>query len=180
VLLALIAACEVGFWVLLLAGLSIRYLLRRPRLGAALLVCVPLLDVLLFGATIVDLRSGAAASEWDGLAALYLGFTVAFGHRTIRWADERFAQRFGGVPRPPRPPRYGMERAGHEWRFWLQTLLGGTVSCALLLLGVALVGDLQRSEALFGWMARVGVILAIALIWPVTYTIWPAQPKRDA
>jgi hypothetical protein len=24
------------------------------------------------------------------------------------------------------------------------------------------------------------VILAIGLIWPVSYTIWPAQPKRDA
>ncbi|MBO0688998.1 MAG: hypothetical protein J2P40_05400 [Candidatus Dormibacteraeota bacterium] len=177
-LLPLIAGCEAGFWVLLLAGLAARYLLGRRRLGAALLLTLPLLDVVLFAATVVDLRSGAAASEWDGLAALYLGFTVAFGHRTIRWADERFAHRFAGGPPPARRPRYGMERTRYEWGFWLWMLLGGAVSCALLLLGVALVGDLEQAEVLFTWMVRVGVILAIALIWPVTYTIWPAQPKR--
>jgi hypothetical protein len=33
VLFVLIAACEIGFWVLLLAGLAVRDPLRRPRLG---------------------------------------------------------------------------------------------------------------------------------------------------
>jgi hypothetical protein len=33
VLLAVIAACEIGFWVLLAAGMATRYLLRRPKAG---------------------------------------------------------------------------------------------------------------------------------------------------
>lgn len=35
-LIGIIVACEVGFWVILLAGLVARYLLRLPRLGLGL------------------------------------------------------------------------------------------------------------------------------------------------
>ncbi|WP_407342151.1 hypothetical protein [Pengzhenrongella phosphoraccumulans] len=86
-LVAVIAACEVGFWVLLGAGLVARYALRRPRLGAALLVGVPLVDLVLLAATVLDLRAGSTATFVHGLAAAYIGFSVAFGHSTIRWAD---------------------------------------------------------------------------------------------
>jgi hypothetical protein len=47
VLLAVIAGCEIGFWVLLAAGMVTRYLLRRPKVGLVLLAGVPLVGVLL-------------------------------------------------------------------------------------------------------------------------------------
>jgi hypothetical protein len=174
-LLALIAGCEAGFWALLLAGLAVRYLLRAPRAGSALLLGVPLVDLVLFAATAADLRSGATPDQLHGLAALYIGFSVAFGHRTIRSLDERFAHRFAGGPPPSRPPPSGPARARYEWRLWLRMLLGGAVSCGLLLAGAALVGDPARAAVLFAWMARVAVILLIALIWPVSHTLWPAR-----
>ncbi|MDI5944050.1 hypothetical protein QLR68_39155, partial [Micromonospora sp. DH15] len=123
-LVAVIVGCEIGFWVLLVAGLVARYPLRRPRLGAALLVCVPLVDLVLLAAAALDLRRGATADATHGLAAAYLGFSVAFGHSLIRWADQRFAHRFAGGPPPVRPPRYGWARARHEWREWAMGLLG--------------------------------------------------------
>ena len=61
-----IVACEVGFWVVLLAGLVARYVLRRPRLGGALLVCVPLVDLALLVASVVDLRGGGEAGVGHG------------------------------------------------------------------------------------------------------------------
>lgn len=75
-MLPVIIACEISFWVVLLLGLTTRYLLRMPRLGAALLLCVPLVDLALLLATLFHLRSGATADWADGLAALYLGFTI--------------------------------------------------------------------------------------------------------
>jgi hypothetical protein len=42
VLNAFIVAAEVAFWLTLFAGLVTRYVLRRPRLGMALLVATPL------------------------------------------------------------------------------------------------------------------------------------------
>ncbi|MET7438635.1 hypothetical protein ABZS63_13715, partial [Streptomyces sp. NPDC005568] len=89
----LIIACEAGFWVLLAAGLTARYLLGLRRTGLALLLCEPLLELVLFAVTAVDLRRGAEPGWEHGLAALYLGFTVAYGHRTVRWLDASRAKR---------------------------------------------------------------------------------------
>lgn len=93
-LVTIIVACEVGFWVFIAAGLIARYPLRRPRLGAVLLICAPVVDLILLGASAIDLSRGAPAEVAHGLAAAYIGFSVAFGHGMIRWADERFAHRF--------------------------------------------------------------------------------------
>ena len=103
-LVAIIIATEIGFWVLLGAGLAARYLLDRRRLSTVLLASVPLVDLVLLIATVIDLSGGATAGFKHGLAAAYIGFSVAFGHSVIRWADQRFAHRFAGGPPPWRPP----------------------------------------------------------------------------
>lgn len=59
-IVTLIVLCEVGFWVLLAAGLGLRYLAKMPRTGAAVLLCEPLLEVVLLVVTVLDLRAGAA------------------------------------------------------------------------------------------------------------------------
>src|SRR5690606_40282828 len=84
VIVALIVACEIGFWVLLAAGLAFRYLLRMPRTGLALLLCEPVLEVVLLVATALDLKNGAEPNWTHGLAALYIGYTVGHGHRTVK------------------------------------------------------------------------------------------------
>ena len=115
-IVTLIVLCEVGFWVLLAAGLALRYVARKPRLGAAVLLCEPLLEVVLLVVTAIDLKNGAEPDWKHGLAAVYIGFTVGLGHSTIKWVDARVAHRFAGGPPPVKPPKYGMARAAHEWR----------------------------------------------------------------
>ncbi len=56
---ALIIACEVGFWVLLALGLAARYLLEWRRTSVFLLLCEPVLELVLFAATAIDLKNGA-------------------------------------------------------------------------------------------------------------------------
>ncbi|MEU8120860.1 hypothetical protein AB0C21_19295 [Spirillospora sp. NPDC049024] len=180
VLLAVIAACEIGFWVVLAAGLLARYALRLRRTGAALLLCVPLLDLVLLAATVVDLRGGASAGTGHGLAAAYLGYSVAFGHSMVRWADERFAHRFAGGPPPTRSPRYGAARARHEWREFGKAALATAIACGLLLAMIALVGDADRTRALDAWLGRLGFVLAVWSLWPITTTVWPPRPPGDA
>jgi hypothetical protein len=174
VIVGLIVACEAGFWVLLAAGLAARYLLRLRRTSVALLLCEPLLEVVLFVVTAIDLRNGAEPSWEHGLAALYLGFTVAYGHYTIRRLDGHAAHRLAGGPPPPKPPRFGLPRAAHEGRLWLRTLLAATVACALLQGAIWFVGvgDTSSLRA-FQWVAlrAVGLHGLIAL----TYLLWPKR-----
>ncbi|WP_105970740.1 hypothetical protein [Streptomyces geranii] len=174
-IVALIIACEVGFWVLLALGLAVRYLLRWRRTSVVLLLCEPLLELVLFTVTAIDLKNGAEPGWEHGLAALYIGFTVAYGHYTIRWLDGHAAHRLAGGPPPPRPPRYGMARARHEGNLWLRTVLAAGVACGLLQAAIWYVGDGDTSSLRsFQWTAlrAAGIHGLIAL----TYTIWP---KRD-
>jgi hypothetical protein len=180
-MIALIGAAEIGFWVVLAAGLSVRYLLRRPRAGAVLLLCVPLIDVLLLTATGVDLARGAEPAFGHGLAALYLGFTVAYGHYVITWADGHFAHRFGGAPKPAKPPRHGWARARHEWRIWRMTLIAVAISLAVLhLLGWLAdgsgSGSVGEADVLREWQARALVALAVHGLIALSYTVWQKQP----
>jgi hypothetical protein len=179
---ALILAGEAAFWVFVLGGLAARYLLRRPRLGAALLLMTPVVDLALVVATVVDLRAGATAGAFHGLAAVYVGVSVAFGRRMIRWTDGRFAHRFAGGPAPRRPPRHGPEHARREREGWYRHLLAWALGSALMLGMVLLVGDAERTESL---SARVGLwtlILAVDFVWSFSYALRPSEAKspRDA
>jgi hypothetical protein len=177
----LIVATEIAFWVVLAAGLVARYVLGRRRLGAILLAGVPLVDLVLLTATVIDLRGGATAEVGHGLAAAYIGFSVAFGHRVIRWADQRFAHRFAGGPPPVKPPRHGRARARHEWRLFRQAFTAWAISVGLLATAIVLVADADRIAALEGWILRLTMVLAIWSLWPITYTLWPPRPKpREA
>ena len=171
----LIIVCEVAFWVLLVAGLGLRYLARMPRLGAAVLLCEPLLELVLLVATAVDLRGGAEGDWTHGLAAVYIGFTVAYGHYMITWADGHFAHRFAGGPPPVKPPKYGMARAVHEWKMCGRSVLAAVIAIALLQGAVWYVDDAGRSQALVGWQGRMLLVIGISLVIALSYTVWPKK-----
>ncbi|GIH93901.1 hypothetical protein Psi01_45310 [Planobispora siamensis] len=179
--MGIIIACEIGFWVLLGLGLASRYLWRRKRLSTVLLISVPLLDLVLLAAAVIDMRGGAVAGWHHGLAAAYLAYSIVFGHRTIKWADAKFAHRFAGGPEPWKPPSGGMARARYEWVVWLKILLAYGIACGLLSGLIWLVDDPSKTEALVQIMRDLGRVPVIAAIWPVSYTLFPKKtPKPQA
>jgi hypothetical protein len=176
-LVAIIVATEIGFWLVLAAGLTARYLLGRRRLGAILLAGVPLVDLVLLVATVIDLSQGATAEFTHGLAAAYIGSSIAFGHSMIRWADELFAHRFAGGPAPWRPPRRGAARTRYEWREFGKAALAWAISSALLLAAIAIVRDAERTEALQRWIVQLSIVVGIWSLWPITHTLWPSRAQ---
>ncbi|MFB0628489.1 hypothetical protein [Streptomyces sp. AB3(2024)] len=178
-LVALIIACEVGFWVLLAGGLALRYLAGMPRLGAAVLLCEPLLELALLAASVVDLANGGEPGWRHGLAALYLGYTVGYGHYTLKWLDRHAAHRLAGGPKPP-GAKYGRERAVHEWKLWTRTLAGAAVALALLQAGVWYVGDAADTGALRAWQSVALRVLGIQALIAATYSIWPRKAPAGA
>ncbi|WP_327317893.1 hypothetical protein [Streptomyces sp. NBC_01235] len=175
----LIIACEVAFWVLLAAGLAFRYVFRMPRAGLALLLCEPLLEVVLFAVTAIDLRYGAEPDWRHGLAAVYIGFTVGLGHSTIKWADARVAHRFAGGPPPVRPPKYGTARAVHEWKVAGRWILAALVAMALLQAAVGYVGDDGDIGSLRAWQQRMLFVIGINVVIAGSYTLFPKRRPKD-
>ncbi|WP_217166570.1 hypothetical protein [Streptomyces sp. AC512_CC834] len=171
----LIIACEIAFWVLLALGLGARYLLKWRRTSVFLLLCEPVLELVLFAVTAWDLKNGAEPSWEHGVAALYIGYTVGYGHYTIRWLDGHAAHRLGGGPPPPKPPRHGLPRAAHEGRMWLRTVVAAAVAWALLLAAIWYVGDEGDNSSLEACQGAVLKAVAIHGLIALTYLVWPKK-----
>jgi hypothetical protein len=59
-------------------------------------------------------------------------------------------------------------------------VLAWAISCMLLSVAIAIIGDAARTEELAEWIARLSALLAFAALWPITYTLWPAKPEEGA
>lgn len=175
-LLWLIIGCEIGFWVFLFCGLFIRYILKCPRAGKMVLLCVPLLDLVLLLATAIDLHNGAVAEFAHGLAALYLGFTIVYGPEVIKWLDQLAAQRFASAKKVEVLERYGREHTLYEWRQWLKAVLAGGIASVLLIAAIVYVGEPERTAQLREWFNYIFWVLAIWLVcWPLWYSFMPKK-----
>lgn len=174
-LAALIVACEVGFWILVLLGLITRYIFRKRKLGALLLLLTPVVDVLLLITTVIDLRSGVVATPFHGLAAIYIGVSLSFGHKMISWTDERFAHRFANGSAPIKPPKHGREHALYERKNWYTHLLGWIIGSLLLYGMILFVSDSSKTTSLLQTIQMWGSILFIDFLYSFSFTLWPRK-----
>ncbi|WP_406288056.1 hypothetical protein [Embleya sp. NBC_00896] len=178
---AMIVACEVGFWVLIALGLLSRYVLHRRRLSNLFLYATPLLEVILLVVAVIDLRGGATAGARHGIAALYIGLTVMFGHRAIRWVDQRVTYHFLDGPLPWRPPARGMDRVRYEAAEFARTVGAMAIAGGLLAGLILITGDADRTKALSGFYATLGAITAISLVVSVVggFEALGGDPKKE-
>jgi hypothetical protein len=176
---AAIVFAEAAFWLFLAAGLVTRYVFRRPRLGMVFLLGSPAADVALLLLTAVDLQRGGTPTQAHALAAAYLGFTVAFGHDVVRWADQRFARWIAGGPPAAKPRRTAAERVRHEWREFGKAGVFWAVSILLLLALSALVGDIEQARPLLGYVGVLSVVLGIWFVaGPVATSVGALRPAK--
>lgn len=185
--LGAIVGAEIAFWAFLVLGLVVRYLMRRRTLSTVLLLGVPLTDLALIVLVTIDLAHGASPTFAHGLAAVYLGFSVGFGHHVVTRADAWFAHRFAGGPRPAPAPRSGPAQLTHDWREWMRVLVAWAVSVAGLLLMQAVSADglpptvegLLDGE-LGTWIGRLTLVAGIWLLaGPVWTMLFPGRPVPD-
>ena len=165
----LIIGCEVSFWLMLVLALAARYLLQHKKLSHILLLSLPALDLALLFFTAIDLGSGTPASFAHGLAAAYVGFTVAFGSVAVSWADQRFAHKFANAPAPSKPPTHGWPALRYELLLWLRCLVAVAITLVLLIGLIVFVNNESATEALNEWF---GIAIGCAIIWFILGPAW--------
>lgn len=168
-LYALIVACEVGFWVILLLALALRYLFRKEHLSRAMLLCLPLIDGLLLIFTAMDLRSGATATFAHGLAAAYVGFTVAFGSMAVKWADAHFSHRFAAGPMPPKAPSHGWPAVRYDLNLWGRCIVACIITVALIEALVQFSGAGESTQPLLAWHKHA---FGCIVLWFIFGPVW--------
>lgn len=174
-----IGACEVAFWMFLLAGLVLRYAFRRRRLSGAVLLLSPATDLALLVLVAVDLSRGAAPTSAHALAACYLAFTVAFGPSLIRWVDGRYAHRFAGGPAPAGRPKAPRVRFRYECADFGRAAAAYGMSIVLLSGLALLIGDFARAKPLFGFVPGLTIALIVWLaVGPVPAALGLLRARR--
>jgi hypothetical protein len=176
-----IITCEIGFWVLIVAGLLTRYPLNRPRTGLILLAATPVVDLLLLIFTVTDLRTGGEPGAAHGIAALYLGFSVVFGRRMVAWADRAYRRRVRHETVPDTRPTTWSGKLHDEIIDFGRALLAAVLAAVILEICVLLVSgtphQAQATDTLRGWYGTLGIILTV---WLVTGPVWQLFSKPDA
>ncbi|QSF46875.1 hypothetical protein [Paenibacillus tianjinensis] len=172
-----IVTCEILFWVVIIAGLTARYIFKRNKLGLFFLAMTPVLDLILLVIAGMDLAKGASATTAHALAAIYISVSIVFGKSMISWADERF--RYYVTKQGPLPPkRYGMEHAVYYFKSWLKHVLAYLLGAGILYGLITWINDPARTEALQNIITIWSVIVAIDLLISGSYFLWPRKAKN--
>ncbi|MFE3525857.1 hypothetical protein ACFXOD_30355 [Streptomyces sp. NPDC059161] len=174
-IVTLVIACEVGFWVLLAVGLALRYLAKMPRTSVAVLLCEPLLEVVLLVVSALDLKNGAQPDWKHGLAAVYIGFSAAMGPYLVSRADAWVAYRFAGGPRPAKAPAGGGARTAYEWRTAGRFTVAALLAIGLLQAAIWYVGGDGGTDSLRMWQQRMVWVIGINVIIALSYTLFPKK-----
>ncbi|MFB4166840.1 hypothetical protein [Virgibacillus sp. JSM 102003] len=172
----MIVASEIGFWVLIAAGFITRYVFNLKKLGLILLALTPVIDLILLVATSVDLYRGATATEVHGIAAIYIGVSVAFGKSMIEWADIRF--QYYVMKQGPKPvKRYGFDYAKHYFKSWGQHVFAYIIGAGFLFGLIYFINDSSRTEVLTGFLRIWTLVLGVDLLIAISNFIWPKRKK---
>lgn len=172
----MIVKCEIAFWVVIGLGLLTRYVFKQKKAGLFLLALTPFVDLLLLIITGVDLYRGAIATTAHGLAAVYIGVSIAFGKSMIQWADDKF-QYYFTKQASGKPKRYGIEHAKHYAKSWLKHLFAFLIGAALLVAMIYFIDDPSRTNALLQITKLWTIVLGIDLLIAASYFIWPKKSK---
>lgn len=170
----LIVVSEIGFWVVIALGLFTRYILKKKKMGLFFLALTPVIDLILLVATSVDLYHGAAATKVHGIAAVYIGISIAFGKSMIGWADTRFqyyVMKQGSKP----VKRFGIDYAKHYFKSWGQHVLAFIIGVGVLFALIYLTNDSTRTEALTGFIKLWTLVLGIDFLYAISNFIWPKR-----
>lgn len=172
-ILAAIAILEVLFWVFLFGGLLIRYTLGWRKVSAALLILTPFTDFLQLILALFDVMNGGYPTFLHGMAAFYIGFSIAGGQQVVHAMDARFAGRFGKAPKPKakKKPKTPAQKLAEARKDWQRCAMAGAVALAMLFTLMWAAGY-SKSFWLIYW------IIVVVFTVGAWYFIGPWRLKR--
>jgi hypothetical protein len=172
----MIVACEIAFWVVIGAGLFTRYIWKRQKLGLFFLALTPVVDFILLCVTSIDLYNGATATFTHGIAAVYIGVSIAFGKSMIKWADERF--QYFVLKQGEKPKKlYGIEYAKNYFKGWVRHVIAYIIGAGMLVLMIYFIDDSEKTMNLLRILSVWTIVLVIDFIITISYFIWPKHQE---
>ncbi|MGN5650336.1 hypothetical protein [Bacillus sp. Brlt_9] len=169
-----IVAAEIGFWIVIIIGLTLRYVFNFKKMGSFFLLLTPVIDLFLLIVTAIDLLKGGEPTKYHAIAAIYLGVSIAFGKSMVRWADVRFLYYIKKEgTKPEKKTGYAYARNSLKGSF--QHLLAFIIGAGFLFILIYLVNDADRTSILFDTLKVWSIVLGIDFIISISNFIWPPR-----
>lgn len=172
-----IIAAEIGFWLVIILGLTLRYIFNYKKQGSFFLFLTPVIDLFLLIVTALDLLKGGNATMSHAIAAIYLGVSIAYGKSIIRWADERFLYYIKKEGTKPEK-KTSFEYARYSLKGSFQHLLAYFIGVGFLLVLIYLINDADRSSKLFETLKIWSLVLGIDFIISISYFIFYMAKRK--
>ncbi len=179
IILWLIIGAEIAFWVVIIAGLTTRYIMKQQKLSMVFFALVPVIDIVLLTAATIDMLNGASATIAHALAAAYIAVSLVFGKRMIARADKLFRQ-WVLKEHITKDKLFGMHYANASLQFTRHHILAYLVGTGLMWLVVWLVGQPDKTEAMTGAIRLWTMIIIIDGLITASYYIWPKKQKTTS
>lgn len=173
-MIAWIIAAEIAFWIVILIALVFRYRFNKPKLSIFFFALTPVIDLLLILLTAMDLKAGTPASASHGIAAIYIGVSIAYGKTMITWADEKFQQWFLKI-QIEKQRLTGLAKGIHEVKMLGLHVLAYIISTSLLYAMIVFIGQHTDTSSLLQVMKIWGIVLIIDAVISLSYVIFPGK-----
>ncbi|TKI70554.1 hypothetical protein FC756_07840 [Lysinibacillus mangiferihumi] len=173
-MIAWIIAAEIAFWIVILIALVCRYRFNKPKLSIFFFALTPVIDLLLILLTALDLKAGTPASASHGIAAIYIGVSIAYGKTMITWADEKFQQWFLKIT-IEKQRLTGLAKGIHEVKMLGLHVLAYIISTSLLYAMIVFIGQHTDTSSLLQVMKIWGIVLIIDAVISLSYVIFPSK-----
>lgn len=170
-----IIAAEIAFWIVIIAGLFARYVLKSKKFSILLFLLTPLIDLALIILTVVDLRNGAIASTAHGISVIYIGVSIAYGKTMIDWADRKFQVWFLRKP-SSKKILVGLEKGIYELKMLARHVFAYVIGSAIFWLIIKYVGS-SGTDAIIGVWKTWSVVLLIDAVISLSYLVFPKRTE---
>lgn len=172
-MLLLIVLLEVLFWVCLFGGLFVRYVFAWRHVSAALLIATPFTDLIQLVVALFDVAGGGYPSFLHGMAAFYIGFSIAGGQQVVYAMDVRFSARFNGArSQKAAKVKIPQQRLQDAYKDWYRCIYASVVSLGILFTLIAVAGY-RKSFWLIYWSI---VVLFTVVMWWIL-GVWRLERK---
>ncbi|QDP99141.1 hypothetical protein FOH38_00470 [Lysinibacillus fusiformis] len=173
-MIAWIISAEIAFWIVIIVGLICRYVFKKPKLSIFFFALTPVIDLLLVLLTAMDLKAGTPASTAHGIAAIYIGVSIAYGKTMISWADVKFQQWILKAS-IQKETLTGLAKGKHEMKLLGRHIVAYIIGAGLLYAMTLFIGSNTDTSPLLQVMKVWGIVLTVDAIISISYVIFPSQ-----
>lgn len=169
-IISLIIAAELLIWVCISLIIFSRYKLKNKPLSVFFFIWMIIINIILLILTAVDLKSGSTVTFAHGLAAIYIGISIAFGSQMIGYADRMYQNYFLKEHTPIEKPTK-RQKLMTTLRHFLAYIIGA----GLLYIMIQYIGNEQATGKL-QWFIKIWTIV-IAVDLGITIVALTKQNK---